>query len=279
MALVKMKKILNCVMAEKRACPSFSIYNMETLIGVIRAAEELNSPIIVQLAELRFKIAPLELVGPMMIEAAEQASIDVAVHLDHGINIETIKRALDMGFTSVMYDGSMHSYEENIKQTKAVVSLAHNYNATVEAELGLVGRSEGGGEDCGIQYTDPDDAVNFSNETHVDALAIAIGNQHGNYTREINLQYNILQEIHNAIPNQPLVLHGGSGLSDDQFKRCITCGISKINIATSLLNQMVINTKEYLSMEGSTSFYEISKRMSDGAYNVAKHHINVFNMK
>lgn len=144
--------------------------------GAIQAAEELDTPIILQIAEVRLKHSSLHLMGPMMVQAAKEAKVDVAVHLDHGLTFETVQKALELGFTSVMLDASTLPFEENIANTKKVVELAKQYGATVEAELGLVGGSEDGSCDHGIRCTDPDDAKVFAKETGIDALAVAIGN-------------------------------------------------------------------------------------------------------
>ena len=139
MALVKMKQLLQQAKEENRGCGAFSVGNMEMIKGAVKAAEEMNTPIILQIAEVRLQHSPLHLMGPMMVQAAKEAKVDVAVHLDHGLTLETVKKALELGFTSVMLDASRDPFEENIKKTKEVVKLAAEYGATVEAELGLVG--------------------------------------------------------------------------------------------------------------------------------------------
>ena len=181
MALVKMKELLAEAAEKNRGCGAFSVGNMEMVMGALRAAEELDTPIILQIAQVRLKNSPLELMGPMMVQAAREAKVKVAVHLDHGLTFETVLRALDYGFTSVMLDASTLPFEENIARVKQVVERAKGYGATVEAELGLVGGSEDGKEDHGIACTDPGDAQVYVRETGIDALAVAIGNAHGSY--------------------------------------------------------------------------------------------------
>ena len=144
MSLVKMKELLERAQKNKIGCGAFSVGNMEMVRGAIQAAEELDTPIILQIAEVRLKHSPLHLMGPMMIQAAKEAKVDVAVHLDHGLTFETVQKALELGFTSVMLDASTLPFEENIANTKKVVELAKQYGVTVEAELGLVGGSEDG---------------------------------------------------------------------------------------------------------------------------------------
>ena len=161
MALVTMKELLERAKSNYRGIGAFSVGNMEMVKGAIQAAEELDTPIILQIAEVRLKHSPLALMGPMMVQAAKEAKVDVAVHLDHGLTMETVEKALELGFTSVMFDSSTYPFEENIERTVKIVELAKKYGATVEAELGLVGGSEDGSEDHGIRCTNPDDAKIF----------------------------------------------------------------------------------------------------------------------
>ena len=144
MSLVNMKDLLQKAKEGNYAVGSFSVANMEMILGIVKAAEEMNSPIILQIAEVRLNHSPLEIIGPAMLAAAKNAKVPVAVHLDHGTTLECIKKALELGFTSVMFDGSHLSIEENIRMTKEVVALAKKYNAAVEAEIGCVGGSEDG---------------------------------------------------------------------------------------------------------------------------------------
>ena len=210
--LINMKQLLNEAQKEKWAVGSFSVANMEMVIGIIKAAEETNSPIILQIAEVRLKQSPLEIIGPMMVAAAKNAAVPVAVHFDHGLTTEKIKLALDLGFTSVMFDGSHLPLEENIKKTIDTIKLAIEYGACVEAEIGCVGGSEDGNEDIAINCTSPTEAVKFVKETNVDALAIAIGNAHGNYKQTPHLRFDILEKVKDSV-NVPLVLHGGTAVS------------------------------------------------------------------
>lgn len=151
MPLVKMKQLLEEASKENRACGAFSVGNMEMVRGAIRAAEELNTPIILQIAEVRLPYSPLHIIGGAMIQAAKEAKVDIAVHFDHGLTFDTVKKALELGFTSVMLDASTCPFDENVEKVKEVIALAKKYGATVEAELGLVGGSEDGREDHGIR--------------------------------------------------------------------------------------------------------------------------------
>lgn len=278
MALVTMKKLLEQAGKENRGVGAFSVGNMEMVKGAVWAAEELDTPIILQIAEVRLPHSPLALMGPMMVQAAKEAKVDVAVHLDHGLTMETVKKALELGFTSVMYDSSTYSFEENMARTREVVEIAKKYGATVEAELGLVGGSEDGSCDHGIRCTDPEDAKVFCESTGIDALAVAIGNAHGNYPVAPTLAFDVLEEIDRKT-EVPLVLHGGSGITDEDFRRAISLGIVKVNIATASFNQLTKRAKEYFRTEGAHNYFKLNEAMVQGTYENVRHHIEVFNCK
>ena len=276
MALVKMKDLLKRAEEKNIGCGAFSVGNMEMVKGAIRAAEELNTPIILQIAEVRLKNSPLHLMGPMMVQAAKEAKVDVAVHLDHGLTFETVDKALELGFTSVMLDASTLPFEENIAKVKTVVEKARKYGATVEAELGLVGGSEDGSCDHGIRCTDPDDAVVYARETGIDALAVAIGNAHGNYPVAPTLAFDVLEKIHEKV-DIPLVLHGGSGITDKDFQRAISLGIRKVNIATASFNSLTAHVEKYMASTDEHNFFDLNEAMVQGTYENVKRHILVFN--
>lgn len=276
MALVKMKDLLRRAEEKNIGCGAFSVGNMEMVRGAIRAAEELDTPIILQIAEVRLKNSPLHLMGPMMVQAAKEAKVDVAVHLDHGLTFETVDKALELGFTSVMLDASTLTFEENIARVKAVVEKARKYGATVEAELGLVGGSEDGSCDHGIRCTDPDDAVVYARETGIDALAVAIGNAHGNYPVAPTLAFDVLEKIHEKV-DIPLVLHGGSGITDKDFQRAISLGIRKVNIATASFNSLTAHVEKYMESTDKHNFFDLNEAMVQGTYENVKRHILVFN--
>lgn len=276
MALVKMKNLLKRAEEKNIGCGAFSVGNMEMVKGAIRAAEELDTPIILQIAEVRLKNSPLHLMGPMMVQAAKEAKVDVAVHLDHGLTFETVDKALELGFTSVMLDASTLPFEENIAKVKTVVEKARKYGATVEAELGLVGGSEDGSCDHGIRCTDPDDAVVYAKETGIDALAVAIGNAHGNYPVAPTLAFDVLEKIHEKV-DIPLVLHGGSGISDKDFQRAISLGIRKVNIATASFNSLTVHVEKYMASADKHNFFDLNEAMVQGTYENVKRHILVFN--
>ena len=276
MALVKMKDLLRRAEEKNIGCGAFSVGNMEMVRGAIRAAEELDTPIILQIAEVRLKNSPLHLMGPMMVQAAKEAKVDVAVHLDHGLTFGTVDKALELGFTSVMLDASTLPFEEKIARVKAVVEKARKYGATDKAELGLVGGSEDGSCDHGIRCTDPDDAVVYARETGIDALAVAIGNAHGNYPVAPTLAFDVLEKIHERV-DIPLVLHGGSGITDKDFQKAISLGIRKVNIATASFNSLTAHVEKYMESTDKHNFFDLNEAMVQGTYENVKKHILVFN--
>lgn len=273
--LVNMKELLADAQKGNYAVGSFSVANMEMVLGVLHAAEELKAPVILQIAEVRLKQSPLELIGPLMVAAAKNAKTPVAVHFDHGKTVEKISQALELGFTSVMFDGSHLPLDENIEMTKQVMALAAPYGAAVEAEIGCVGGSEDGSEDIAINCTKPQDAVRFEKETKVDALAIAIGNAHGNYKSTPHLRFDILAEV-NEKTSTPLVLHGGTGISPDDFVRCSKTGIKKINIATATFDSVENSVRSCYNDKSIKGYYDLQAAEVEGAYENAKKHILIF---
>ena len=278
MSLVPMKPLLLEAQKAHAAVGAFSVGNMEMVIGAVKAAEETGTPIILQIAEKRLRTSPLELMAPMMLNAARNARVDIAVHLDHGLTLSCVKQALEYGFTSVMMDCSLLPFEENIAQTRAVVSLARKYGATVEAELGVVGGNEGDTAEHVITCTDPDAAVRFENKTGVDALAVAIGNAHGNYPVLPELRFDVLEEIHNRT-HIPLVLHGGTGITDEMFRRAISLGICKINIATASFDALAKAAKRFSDDTEKPDYFGLSEACAAAVYENVKRHIKVFNNK
>lgn len=272
MTLVKMRELLKHAQEQNYGVGAFSVANMEMVIGAIRAAEEVRSPLILQIAEVRLNHSPIHMIGPLMVEAAKEASIPVAVHFDHGMTIEKIKQALKIGFSSVMYDGSHYSIKENIRKTKEVVELAKQYDATVEAEIGRVGGSEDGSEDIEMLLTSVEDAKYFAEETSIDALAVAIGNAHGMYKGDPHLRLDRLQEIQEQV-EIPLVLHGGSGISTEDFKQCIQYGIRKINVATATFNSV---TNMLHKSVPYSDYFQLHQDVIQVAYDNIKYHIQIF---
>lgn len=273
--LVNMRDLLKDAQKGNYAVGSFSVANMEMVLGVLKAAEELNAPVILQIAEVRLKQSPLELIGPLMVAAAKNAKTPVAVHFDHGKTKEKINQALELGFTSVMFDGSHLPLEENISQTLDIIKSAREYGASVEAEIGCVGGSEDGSEDIAINCTKPEDAVRFAEETGVDALAIAIGNAHGNYKSTPKLRFDILEECARLV-SAPLVLHGGTGISPEDFVKCSKTGIKKINIATATFDSVENSVRTCYNENKIKGYYDLQAAEVAGAYENAKRHILIF---
>lgn len=276
MPLVKMNSVLAYAEENNCAVGAFSVGNMEMVIGAVSAAEEMNTPIILQIAEKRMKQSPLELMAPMMISAAKNASVPVAVHLDHGLTFECIEKALAYGFTSVMLDGSLLPYEENVTLTKRVRAAADKFGATVEAELGVVGGNEGDSAKHEIMCTDPETAEDFCKRTGIDCLAVAIGNAHGNYPVLPELRFDVLEKINEKV-SVPLVLHGGTGITGEMFKKAISLGIRKINIATASFDALAKSAKEYTEALKNPDYFTLSPIMANAVKENVKRHIEIFN--
>lgn len=276
MSLVNLSEILQDASSKNYAVGMFDVVGIDSLKAIIRGAEECASPVIIALAEVHLPYAPMEMFAPIIIEAARKSKVPVAVHLDHGINYSTIIKAMNYGFTSVMFDGSTLSYEDNVNGTKEIVKIAHTMGISVEAELGHVGGEEGGGEDQHEQfYTEPDLAEQFVKQTGIDALAVAIGTVHGEYVKKPCLDLNRLSDIQRKV-GIPLVLHGGSGLSDSDFKECINRGIRKINIFTDMSYAATDGVRNLLKQNKKYHCYEISEAAENSMKEVVIQKINLF---
>lgn len=218
----------------KYAIPHFNVWNAEMLMGVIDAAEELRAPIIISFGTGFVQNTSFEDFSHMMVSMAKAASVPVITHWDHGRSMEIIQNAFNHGMNSVMRDASSLSFEDNIKEIKKAVDFFHPQGIAVEAELGHVGNETIYEEALAeYQYTNPDQAAEFVEKTGCDSLAVAVGNQHGVYTSEPQINFEIIEKIKNSV-SVPLVLHGASGIGDEDVKKAISLGISKINIHTEL---------------------------------------------
>ena len=233
--LVNMKEMLAKAQKEQYGIGFFNAVNVEMARAIIETAEELRAPVIVGTAEVLLSAMSLERVAEYLIPMAQKAGVPVAVHYDHGLTFEKCMDALKLGFSSVMYDCSTASYEENLDRVAEMVRVCHGMGVTVEGELGHVGDNEGAGklENPSDYYTDPAVAADFVRKTGVDALAVAVGNAHGDYKFPPKLDFSRITAIREAT-GIPLVLHGGSGLSDDDFREAVRRGVCKINIFTDL---------------------------------------------
>lgn len=257
--LINLKDILKIAEEKKIAIGAFNTPNLESLCAVISAAESLNLPVVIIHAQLHEEIGvcKMEKIAPLMRLYAEQASVPVCMQLDHGTDLDYIKRGIDLGFTSVMYDGSEEPMDVNRANTKLVVEMAHAKGVSVEAEVGCMGAREGGiGVEAGMGgadsiYTDPDEAAAFCAETGVDALACAFGTVHGMYLKEPKLDIERLEKIHSMI-DAPIVMHGGSGVSDEDYRRVIAAGVRKINYYTYMAKA---GAEAVVNMIGKTSSF------------------------
>lgn len=278
--LTPLKEILLDACRHGYAVGAFNCLSIENVTGAIQAAEELRSPIILQLAEIQFPYAPLEMMAPVFLDAAKNASIPVAVHLDHGLSYETCARAIRLGFGSVMFDGSGYPLEENIRLTRAVARMAHAFGTDVEAELGKVGNAEeavdaAAGSEAADVCTDAGEAVHYVEQTGADALAIAIGNMHGRYVATPQLNIARLKDIRARL-DTPLVLHGGSGTSEADFKACIHHGIGKINVATALQVEITEEIGRYFAESDRPNYIEMKRRMATATKRAVSKHILLF---
>ena len=231
--LVNLDAVLKDAQKGHYAVGLFNTTDTDMLEAVISAAEELRSPVIIGTAEVLLPYGELKLIAPAMVAAAKRASVPVVVHFDHGLTRERCIEAIDLGFSSIMFDGSAGDKKENLKNTAEIVRYAHERGITVEGEIGHVGEAATNDGAVSDMYTTPKEAADFVAATGVDALAIAIGTAHGAYKEKPKLDIERLKEIRATI-DTPLVLHGGSGLSDDDFKNTIREGIAKVNIFTDL---------------------------------------------
>lgn len=236
--LVTMKEILKIAEEKSIAIGAFNAANLESLTAEVEAAEGLNLPVIIQFAQCHEPWIPIDVIGPIMLTAAKNSRVPICIHLDHGETLEYVEKALKLGFTSVMYDGSTLEYGENLENTKKTVELAKKSGASVEAELGSMGvRESGAGDGSGSEdatkiYTDPELASDFVRDTGIDALACSFGTTHGIYLTEPRLDFDVVKNVRAKTNNIPVVMHGGSGVSREDYHKAIKAGVRKINYFT-----------------------------------------------
>lgn len=228
-----MRELLQDARRRKYAVGGFNVFNFETLGAVVEVAEELKTPLVLGIPERLFKFVDVEILSAAMVRAAQRAMVPVALHLDHGHTYDGVMKAIRWGFTSVMFDGSSLSFEENLKRTKEITRIAHSLGITVEGELGYVGSYDAISDINDENIIKTEIASDFVNRTKIDALAVAVGNNHGTYKGSTKLNFSRLNELNNQI-DVPLVMHGGSRLNKDDFRNSIQSGICKINIATDM---------------------------------------------
>lgn len=258
MALVPLHGMLQDARRGGYAVGAFNVVNLEFLEAIIETAETKRSPVILSIAEAHFPYVNLDNVCPLIVDTARRSAAPVALHLDHGVSDGAFLQAVRHGFTSVMFDGSKLSFEDNVAKTRQVIEICRPLGISVEAELGAVGGDEGdalGGLADPSLFTDPPLAKTFVEQTGVDALAVAIGNVHGKYRGEPQLDFARLERI-NELCGVPLVLHGGSGISEADFRRAISLGIAKINFYTGMSQAALAAASAFLT-DGRRSDYPL----------------------
>lgn len=250
--LVTLKEIMKIAEEKQIAIGSFNTPNLESLQAVLGAAEELKLPVIIQFAQCHEPWIPLSIMGKIMVDGAKAARIPVCVHLDHGETLQYVQQALELGFTSVMYDGSTLPYEANLENTRKAVEMAGKYGASVEAELGSMGRRESGSEtddeedDDNKIYTDPLQAKEFVQAAGIDALACSFGTTHGIYLTEPKLDFEVVKAVREQAGQIPVVMHGGSGVSREDYGKAIRTGVRKINYFTYMDKTGGAAAEEYI---------------------------------
>ena len=242
---VTLREVLAEANALNMAVGAFNTHNLEMLPAIIRAAVAQKTPVIIQTSEGTASYVGHRNLVAVANSMADEFGVDVVLHLDHAKNFDEIRKALDAGYSSVMYDGSSLPFQENILGTKRVVEYASKTNASVEGELGTVGGTEDGiaVAQADVHYTEPEQAVEFIEKTGIDALAVAIGTNHGQYKSKTNISFEQLEKIRDAVNGFPLVIHGGTGVKEEDVRRVIDLGIRKFNVGTELLVNWNITSK------------------------------------
>lgn len=270
--LVSMRELLADAEKNNYAVGGFNCPTLENVYGVMQAAEKEQVPVILSFPQVHEKTVPLKVIGPILLQAARDAKVPVCVHLDHGSTVAYVEEALQLGFNSVMYDGSKLSLAENIRNTQAVVKLARKYQADVEAELGGIAGDEAGisSGDTESKLTDIYEAVEFVQATGVNSLAASIGTAHGFYTEAPKIDFRRIEEIHRKT-GLPLVMHGGSGVSDEDYHKAINLGIRKVNYYSYMAKAGVEGVKALLAEKNVKYFHELAIAAKDAmAGDVAK---------
>lgn len=250
MPLVTVSELLQKAEAGGYAVGAFNCNNMEIVQAIVQAAEAEHAPVIIQASQGAIRYAGLEYVAVLAMSAARQATVPVAVHLDHGLDLEQVVQCVRAGFTSVMFDGSRHPLAENIRLTRQVVEICRAVGVSVEGEIGRIGGTEDhvSVTDREAMFTDPQEAKHFAEATGVDALAVAIGTAHGQYKGVPKLDFERLEAIKRLVP-VPIVLHGSSGVPDDALRRAVQLGVRKINIDTNIREAFVAGVKSALEAD------------------------------
>ncbi|BBB92835.1 MAG TPA: class II fructose-bisphosphate aldolase [Methylomusa anaerophila] len=266
MALVTLKELLQDARKRKYAVGGYNVFNFETLGAVIEVAEELKTPLVIGIPERLFKFVDVDTLSAAMVRAALKSPMPIALHLDHGYTYEGMMKAIRWGFTSIMFDGSSLCFEENLKRTKDITRIAHSLGISVEGELGYVG-CYGATKDINEEnLVKPETALDFVEKTKIDALAIAVGTNHGAYHGSPKLNFSRLAELNNKV-SVPLVLHGGSKLSKDDYQNSIRSGIAKINIATDTSLVAGETLKNELAQNQTANYVHLMSIVKKGVKN------------
>ena len=283
--LVNLKKIMDGAEKGAYAVGAFNTPNLESVMAVIQAAENLKTPVIIQHAEVHEKVIPIADIGPIMIEFAKRAKVPVCVQLDHGESWDYILKALRLGFTAIMFDGSSLPFEKNVEETKKYAKLAHAFDASIEGELGSMGRRNTIYKDAkdndqlNKTYTNPVQAKEFVNLTGIDALACSFGTTHGFYVSEPNLRMDIVADVH-RMAEVPVVMHGGSGVSPEDFRKSIENGVRKINYYTYMAKAGADYVEKQLKhVTTPIYFHEISNWGREAIVKDVEHAICIFSEK
>lgn len=257
--LVSLNEVLSLAEKNRYAVGSFNTPNLECARAVIDTAEKLNVPVIIMHAQVHEPVAPLDVIGPIMVLSAQRAKVPVCVLLDHGETLDYVAKALDLGFTGIMYDGSLLPYAANAENTIKAVEMAKSYGAGVEAEIGQLAAREGGTDANagGPVYTDPELAVKFVKETGIDALAPSFGTAHGIYKSKPVLDLERVAKI-KELTGLPLVMHGGSGVSPEDYRTAIRNGIRKINYYSYMSKAGTNAAKQYLAENDVTFYHDVA---------------------
>ena len=259
MTIVNLKEVFKSAINEDYAIGAFNVHNLEFIEGVMRAAEEMSSPVIIGIATISIDYAGLEPLAAITKDFAERSHVPTVIHLDHGDDIELVRRSIKLGFSSVMYDGSKYPIDENIKRTREIVKIAHAEDISVEGEIGVVGGFEGldrgdiSHEQLQALYTRPEEARRFVEETGVDALAVAVGTVHGMPLQNAHIDFQRLKEIHQAV-DVPLVFHGCTGLKNEDYHKAIALGVKKFNVGTRLMIEFQKALKSAIGQDENTLF-------------------------
>jgi fructose-bisphosphate aldolase class II len=279
MTIVNLKEVFKNAIHDDYAIGAFNIHNLEFVEGVMRAAEEMSSPVILGIATISIDYAGLEPLAAISKDYAERSQIPTVIHLDHGDDIGLVRRSIKLGFSSVMYDGSKYPIDENIKRTREIVKIAHDEDISVEGEIGIVGGFEGldrgdvSPEQLQELYTRPEEARRFIEETGVDALAVAVGTVHGMPIQSANIDFQRLGEIHEAV-DVPLVFHGCTGLKNEDYHKAMALGVKKFNVGTRLMIEFQKALKRAIGKD-ENSLFSCLREGTDAVTAAVKDRINI----